>query len=318
MRIQNNSEQNTGSKYSLVPFFEQSADLMCIAGFDGYFRRVNASVSNLLGYTEEELLSKPITFFQHPDDRERTKQYRDPILEGKELVNFENRYITKQGKVIWLSWTSIPVNSEKLIYAIAKNVTHNKKNEEERNQLLADVSKANQRLKQLNYTTSHDLRSPVSNLMAVFSLIDINKIEDKETRELISLLEMSTENLKKTLNKYVDDLSSDVNQVQVEVLDAEEVLEEVKESIDSYIKDSKTTFNTHFDGFKTLKFNRSYLESIFLNLITNSIKYAHPDRSPEITIETRTENEAKILTFSDNGLGFDSDLLQDKIFGLYQ
>lgn len=112
------AEQN--SNYPLTPFFELSSDLLCIAGFDGYFKRMNPALCDLLEYSKEELLSHPINSFVHPDDRHLTKKHRDNIRKGKPLLNFENRYVTKRGKTVWLSWTSIPLNDKRLVYAIAK------------------------------------------------------------------------------------------------------------------------------------------------------------------------------------------------------
>lgn len=313
----NGSEIQTD--YSLAPFFNLSHDLLCIAGFDGYFKRINPAVCKVLGYTEEELLSKPITYFQHPDDKETTQKYREPILYGKPLTNFENRYITKRGDIVWFAWTSIPVQDEELIYAIAKNVTHKKKQEEERNKLLSELNKTNGRLKQLSYTTSHDLRGPVSNLLAIFGMMDISHIKNEETREFIELLKKSTENLKKTLDNYLDDLKNQDSQlenlVDVKFMD---VIDSIRLTLDSLIKDSNTSFQIDLSAFDSINFNPRFLASIFLNLITNSIKYAHPDRDPEITIKTTISEGEKKLIFSDNGIGFDSEKQKDNVFGLNQ
>jgi len=305
--------------YSLGPFFDLSHDLLCIAGFDGYFRRINPAVCNVLGYTEEELLSKPISHFQHPDDKEITRRFRDPILNGKPLTNFENRYITKHGAVVWFAWTSIPLEDQELIYAIAKNITHKKQHEEERNQLLSDLSKNNSRLTQLNYTTSHDLRGPVSNLISIFSLMDISQITDKQTLQLIELLKRSADHLKETLDNHVDGLKSQdtryIGLVEVRIID---VIDSIRLTIDSLIKNSNTAFQIDLRAFESVTFNSKYLESIFLNLITNSIKYSHPDRDPIITIQTEITDGSKKLTFSDNGIGFDSEKQKDNVFGLNQ
>lgn len=319
MNLDKGNKLEIQTDYSLVPFFELSHDLLCIAGFDGYFKRVNPAICKVLGYTEEELLSRPISYFQHPDDKGITQKYREPILYGKPLKNFENRYITKRGDIVWFAWTSIPVKEEELVYAIAKNVTHKKKQEEERNRLLTELSKTNKRLKQLNYTTSHDLRAPVSNLLAIFSLIDISHINNEETREFIELLKKSAENLKTTLDNYVDDLklqdSQSINLTDVKFMDT---IDSIRLTLDSLIKDSNTSFQIDLSAFESVKFNPGYLESIFLNLITNSIKYAHPDRDPFVTIKTEISDGKKQLIFSDNGIGFDSEKQKDKVFGLNQ
>ncbi|MEX0845068.1 MAG: PAS domain-containing sensor histidine kinase [Balneolaceae bacterium] len=310
---------DNNSEYSLLPFFDLSSDLLCIAGFDGYFKRVNPAICKVLGHTEEELLSNPISNFQHPEDKEITQKYREPILYGKPLTNFENRYITKQGEIVWFAWTSIPVRDKELIYAIAKNITHKKKHEDERNKLLSELSKTNSRLKQLNYTTSHDLRAPVSNLLAIFSLMDISHINNEETREFIELLKKSTENLKKTLDNYVDDLKSQdshsINLVDINFID---VIDSIRLTLDSLIKESNTSFQIDLSAFESVKFNQGYLESIFLNLITNSIKYSHPNRDPIITIKTEISDGKKLLKFADNGIGFDSEKQKDNVFGLNQ
>lgn len=319
MSSENKLNMNPDSDYSLKPFFELSSDLLCIAGFDGYFKKINPALCKLLEYSKEELLSRPINSFIHPDDQKLTEKHREKIRDGKPLLNYENRYLSKTGKTIWLSWTSIPVYDKKLVYAIAKDITHSKKHENERNQLLTELTATNKRLKQLTYTTSHDLRSPVGNLLAVFNLIDLSTITDEETLEFFNLLKRASENLKETLDNYVDDLNQqDTLSVQTSDLNIREVLNSVIQSIHSFIQDSQTTFRIHLDDFETVTFNRSYLESIFLNLITNSIKYAHPDRNPVISITAKKENGTKHLIFSDNGKGFDTDKFQGKVFGLHQ
>ena len=319
MSLDYGNAQETQTDYSLDPFFDLSHDLLCIAGFDGYFRRVNPAVCKVLGYTEEELLAKPISHFQHPDDKEITRRTREPILYGKPLKNFENRYITKKGDVVWFAWTSIPVEGSELIYAIAKNITHKKQHEAERNQLLSELSKNNSRLTNLNYTTSHDLRTPVGNLISIFSLLDVSKITDEKTLQLIDMLKRSAEHLKETLDNYVDDLkrqdSRFIDLVDVNIMD---VIDTIRQNIASLIKDSGTTFQIDLRAFDTVNFNPAYMESILLNLISNSIKYYHPERDPVITIKSEITDGKKKLIFSDNGIGFDSEKHIDNVFGLNQ
>ena len=120
----------TGAVFDLEYFFELSPDLLCIGGFDGYFKKINPAVAKTLGYTEEELLSAPINSFIHPDDRHITTQKRRGQINGEPLLNFENRYLAKDGSVIWLSWTSVPIKRDNVVFAIAKNITYRKQLEE--------------------------------------------------------------------------------------------------------------------------------------------------------------------------------------------
>ncbi|MDF2431219.1 MAG: hypothetical protein JWP44_850 [Mucilaginibacter sp.] len=311
--------RDSNDTLNLELFFELTPDLLCIAGYDGYFKRINPAVSKLLGYTEEELFSRPINDFVYIDDKEITAQNRDNLKKNIPLLNFENRYLTKNGDIVWLSWTSMPVEEEQLVYAIAKNVTHKRKQEEDRNLLIKNLTKINNDLKQLNYTASHDLRTPVGNLLSVFNLLDVSKIQDEETLEFIDILKAATENLKTTLNSYVDILiEKDGLQAHVEELNLSDSLNGVLRSLNSLIKDSKAAINVDFSGVKKIKFNKALLESIFLNLITNSIKYAQLNSRPDITIYSRRLNGVNQIIFADKGQGFDMEKIKDKIFGFQQ
>jgi PAS domain S-box-containing protein len=312
-------DKNPTDTFNLELFFELSPDLLCVAGYDGYFKKINPTVSKTLGYTNEELFAAPIDSFVHPEDRDITTKKRGNIVKDNALLYFDNRYITKSGEIVWLSWTSMPIKSEKVVFAIAKVITHKKKLDEDRNNLLNNLTKINKDLKQLTYTTSHDLRLPVSNLLSVFNLLDISKIQDEETLEFIEMLKTSTENLKDILNSYVDLLSQkNVLTVHTEELSLNGCLGSVMNSLRSLIQHSKAKIDIDFSEFSTVKFNQAYLESIFLNLITNSIKYAKPDSSPVISIFTKVENGVKQLVFADEGQGFDMDKVKDKIFGFNQ
>jgi len=121
---------NFNRSFDLEHFFELSPDLLCIAGYDGYFKKINSAVSNTLGYTKDELFERPISSFIHMEDKETTSKKRGLILDNVPLLNFENRYITKSGEIVWLIWTSVPIENEQVVFAIAKNITYKKKLEE--------------------------------------------------------------------------------------------------------------------------------------------------------------------------------------------
>ncbi len=111
-------------------FFSLSLDMLCTAGTDGYFKQLNPTWMDTLGYTKEELLSKPFIEFVHPDDRERTIKAAAQLSKGWEIVDFENRYVCKDGSYKWLSWKSISIPEDEVIYAVARNETERKEIEE--------------------------------------------------------------------------------------------------------------------------------------------------------------------------------------------
>ncbi len=104
-------------------FFDLSLDLFCIAGLDGYFRRVNSNFSRVLGYNEKLLLSRPFLDFVHPDDRKDTIEIMGQLLKGQPVVQFQNRYQTESGSWRLFEWTAKSVPDEGVIFAVARDVT---------------------------------------------------------------------------------------------------------------------------------------------------------------------------------------------------
>src|ERR1700761_5505667 len=116
-------------EFKISAFFEMTPDLVCIAGRDGYFKKINKAVIDTLLYSETELMSTPISSFIHPEDKQFTAHKRSELLEGQPLVNFQNRYVSKPGEVVWLHWTSVYFPENEVVFAIAKNITERKKAE---------------------------------------------------------------------------------------------------------------------------------------------------------------------------------------------
>jgi PAS domain S-box-containing protein len=107
-------------------FFALSLDMLCVAGFDGYFKRVNPAWERALGYTAEELLARPYLDFVHPDDRMQTVSEADRLSLGGQVLAFENRYRAKDGSYRWLEWAAVPFPGEQTIYAAARDITERK------------------------------------------------------------------------------------------------------------------------------------------------------------------------------------------------
>jgi len=111
--------------------FEISQDLLCIAGFDGYFKQVNSRWENILGYSEAEILAKPWFEFIHPDDQNQTAIQGSILGDGTAVQEFENRYICKDGSVRWLLWQCVSLPDQALIFGSARDITDHKNAEAE-------------------------------------------------------------------------------------------------------------------------------------------------------------------------------------------
>ena len=113
----------------LDQLFTLSLDMFAIAGFDGYFKRLNPSWEKTLGIPASELLAKPYIDFVHPDDREATLAEAKRLLEGLEIVSFENRYRCGDGTYVWILWNATPSREQRVIYAAARDITLRKRAE---------------------------------------------------------------------------------------------------------------------------------------------------------------------------------------------
>ncbi|RWU10932.1 PAS domain S-box protein [Pedobacter chitinilyticus] len=118
-------------QFDLEYFFDLLPDLLFIAGYDGYLKKINPAVSKTLGYSSEELLGSHIDTLVHPEDKELTARKREQLRKGETLFQFENRYLRKDGAVIWLLWTAVPVIRDQIIFAIAKDITDKKSIEQQ-------------------------------------------------------------------------------------------------------------------------------------------------------------------------------------------
>lgn len=284
---------------------------------------VNEAFTKTTGYTKEEVIGITPRILQGPKTdkkvlaklKERMKQWLPTQVE---LVNYK-----KNGEEFWNEFTIIPVANHKGWFthwiAIERDVTERKNNELEKEQLIKELTNNNIELKQFSYITSHNLRAPLTNLLAIFSLLDFEKITDLGTAELIQALKQSTYHLNDTLEELLKVLviKEQVNKALTEVSFAH-ILAKTTQSISSIIQQSQTEIISNFSEAPIVYFDSVYLESIVLNLLTNAIKYAHPDRIPIIQIITTKTDEGIELNISDNGIGFDMAKVKDKIFGLYQ
>ncbi len=114
----------------LNQLFNFAPDVIVIVGLDGYFKRINPAACKILGYTQEELCSVPYADFIHPEDKNITNDELEIVLENNHTFYFENRYITKSGKIKWLTWNATYSKEENSIYAVAKDITEKKELED--------------------------------------------------------------------------------------------------------------------------------------------------------------------------------------------
>ncbi|MFN3403193.1 MAG: sensor histidine kinase [Cytophagaceae bacterium] len=184
------------------------------------------------------------------------------------------------------------------------------------------LTKVNNDLDSFIYTASHDLKAPVSNIEGLLTTLydSLGEIrhKDDEVKLILDMMEQSVVRFKST----VTDLT-EISKIQKEILeDVEEidivdVLEDVKIIIAESIKKNNASFNMNLECNSKIKFSRKNIKSILYNLVSNAIKYRHPDRAPEVNIRLSENNGYTILSVTDNGLGLNKEDLS-KIFIMFK
>lgn len=284
---------------------------------------VNSAFTDMTGYSAEEVIGKTASMlFSKKSDILEFNKLKTAIQEYKDCF-IEIISNKKNGEEFWINFSMIPVTDKEGEHShwisIQRDITEEKEKEKEREQLIRELTQNNKDLKQFSYITSHNLRAPLSNLTGLLNLIDDITIEDTELKEIISGFSKSTHLLNETINDLVKVIIiKDNPSIQKEKVLIKDVFENVFNQLSFLISLHKPILKIDLEDVSILDINKSYLESIFLNLLTNAIKYREPNRQLKISIATTVEKDELIITFKDNGIGIDLEKNKDKIFGLYQ
>ena len=185
----------------LNSLFDASVEVLAIISFKGYFKRVNPALVKLLGYTAEELMSRPCIEFVHPDDRERTmKHVLSQLYEG-DTDRIENRYIRKDGSIALLSWTMSP--SGKDILGVARDITEERAAADALHRAKEAAEAANRAKSEFLATMSHEIRTPLNGVIGMADLLRTTTLSPAQ-REQVEAIHDSGRVLLTVLNDILD------------------------------------------------------------------------------------------------------------------
>ena len=284
---------------------------------------VNSAFTKITGYDAEDAIGKsPLILFGEKSDVLQLDKIKTSILQYKGFT-IETISYRKDGTEFWINFSMMPVTNKAGDHShwisIQRDVTIEKEKEKEREQLIRELTQNNNDLKQFSYITSHNLRAPLSNLTGLLNLVDDIPIDNPELKEIINGFSTSTHLLNETINDLVKVIIiKDNPSINKEKVLIKEVFENVFNQLSFLIGIHKPILKIELEELSILNSNKSYLESIFLNLLTNSIKYKSPNKQLKITITSKVVDDNIILSFKDNGIGIDMERNKNKIFGLYQ
>lgn len=284
---------------------------------------VNPAFSIMSGYHTDEIIGKTPNIFKGPNsDKEEYKKLIDALKKKQECL-IETISYKKNKEEYWVRFSMIPIyNTENELshwISIQRDVSEEKKQEKEKEQLIRELTQNNKDLKQFSYITSHNLRAPLSNLTGLLNLIEDIPLENQELKEIINGFNKSTHLLNDTVNDLVKVIIiKDNPSIQKEAVLLKEIFENVFNQLSFQIELYKPIIKLNFEKVSVLNTNKAYIESIMLNLLTNAIKYKSENRKLKITINASEVDDIVYLTFQDNGIGIDLERNRDKVFGLYQ
>ncbi|OOG78341.1 PAS domain-containing protein [Flavobacterium sp. A45] len=284
----------------------------------------NPAFSKMSGYEHFEIIGKSPNFFMGKDsDLQEIEKLINSIKNKKECF-LEIILYKKDQSEYWVRLSFIPVyNLEHDLshwISIQRDITEEKKLEKEKEILIRELTQNNKDLKQFSYITSHNLRAPLSNLTGLLNLIDDFTIEDEELKEILTGFKLSTLLLNETINDLAKVITiKDSTSIQNEELQIQDIFKNILNQLHIQLDNTKPQLNINYGNVSKIHTNKAYFESIFINLLTNSLKYRSKNRELVIDITiTEEENDTIKIIFRDNGIGIDLERNKNKIFGLYQ
>ena len=330
-------DRSARAAVDLDRFFYLSRDMLCIAGFDGYFKCVNPAWERTLGWTVDELTSRPWSDFVHPDDLEATvAEAARQTEQGLDAISFENRYLAKDGSYHWLLWNSRPWPEHGEMHATARDVTERKAAEEalktlnesleqqvrERTaaaeQRAIELARRNEELEAFTYSVSHDLKEPLRTIEAFsqFLIEDYGEQLKGQGRTYLESLAAASVRMKRLIEELLT-LSRVSRQVAPsQRVITRQIIEGVVGGMRALIEERGAIIDVQAD-LPDVMADRLRMEQIVGNLVGNALKFNRSEQ-PRISVGVR-EAAGRMATFyvRDNGIGIDPQY-HDRIFGVFQ
>ena len=292
---------------------------------DGDFVFVNKSFAAMYNQQPEDLINRNI--LEKINKTEEAVKYSKEDVEviktGCTKIIPDSKFTKPDGNERILHTIKVPFTptgtNVEAVLGITNDITEQRIAEKERSKMIADIIQHNKDLEQFSYIISHNLRAPVANIMGITNILAEIHIDQDRQKKMLNLLSTSVANLDnviKDLNNVLQ-VKHQVNE-QKETVVFSKLVADIKLSIESLLRKEDVHFITNFSAVGEMAGLKSYLYSIFYNLILNSIKYKQHSQPCIIEIFSYKNGNNILLVFKDNGLGIDLKRGGKQIFGLYK
>ena len=301
-----------GTHEEFAHLFELARDMLCIAGFDGYFKLVNPAWERVLGHRKEDLTAKPWLDFVHPDDVEATIYEGNKLRNGTDVIQFRNRYRTRDGSYKWLAWMATPDMERGMIYGVARDITEDKRIEEELDNARIQAESATRAKSEFLANMSHEIRTPMNGIIGMTELLLDSKLTSEQL-DYLKTVKGSAEALLALLDDILDFSKIEARKLQVERVKfpLREMLEDVLKILAFRSSPSvlKLTCDVRADTPNLLIGDPNRLRQVLINLVGNAIKFTSKGL---VMVRVRPESLEKdhatlIFSVTDTGIGIPED-----------
>ncbi|MFL9908620.1 PAS domain S-box protein [Paraburkholderia sp. RL17-337-BIB-A] len=297
-------------------FFALSLDLTCIiAEPRGHFKRVNPAFSRVLGWTSEELLSRPLIEFVHPDDREMTLREIELHRSGDPIDHFENRYLCKDGSSRWLAWKAIQLDG--IVYATARDVTESRSATEQLEQARAEAEAASRTKSSFLATMSHEIRTPMNGVIGMTDVLARTALTPDQD-DMVSTIRESANSLLTIIDDILDFSKIEAGRLQIESTPVAivDLVENVSTSLTPVAKRAGVRLATFVapDVPDVVLSDDTRLKQLLYNLVGNAIKFSggRPSKAGSVSVRLDLSREAPLevsIQVADNGIGMSRETL---------
>jgi PAS domain S-box-containing protein len=297
-------QESTSSREELDRYFNLSVDMLCILGFDGYFKRLNPAWERTLGYSIEELLKIPRIELVHPEDRAATINEIRSLRAGRNTIWFENRYRRKDGVYVWLSWSATAVPDKQQMYAVARDVTALKSTEAALRTAKEEAERSSRFKDQFLSTMSHELRTPLNAVVGFSELLMDDKhgpLTERQQR-YVKHIRTGGFHLLKLINDILDLSKIEAGRLQLSTLtlDVSECFKDVVESLCPLAENKKLTVRQGETNL-TVTADETRFKQVLMNLLGNAIKFT-PEKGL-IQLEADAQGDFVRIDVRDSGPG---------------
>ncbi|WP_333819545.1 two-component regulator propeller domain-containing protein [Ohtaekwangia sp.] len=239
-------------------------------------------------------------------------------VQNEELAARNNELVSKQEEIA-SQRDLLAEQNQKLNEARETIEAHNQILDLEVRERTKELVAYNHQLEQFAFIAAHNLRGPVARILGLGQVMELSQNKPDDERIIFNKLIITTQEL----DRVVKDLNTILeirnnNKLDVSEINLEEELRAVQANLTNEITETKAEIRADFTAINTIHGVKPYIYSILFNLISNAIKYRHPDRTPCIILQTATQNGYICLEVKDNGLGIDLGKHQQQLFNLYK